>query len=131
MSRRLNLASGHCYHLQLRAEAGGPVQLKVSDADDKPLMSQSLAPKANTSLSSKKICPKRTEAHRLILSGAGPVRAVAVRLVARPLARDPMFGVQAMPFSPEDEPCFLVKNARSRRFVCGGWLGVSGARRKK
>ena len=132
MSARLNLARGHCYHLQLRAEAGGPLQLTVSDADEKTLLAQSLSPKANSSQSSDKICPRRTEAHRLILSGAGQARAVAWRLVARPLGRGPMARLMmSTTGSPELEPCLMVKNARSKRYVCGGGLvGVGGARRK-
>ena len=85
LSARLKLAQGSCYHLQVRAETGSPLRFKVSDADDKTLLSQSLSPKRSRAISSEKICPRRTEAHRLILSGAGPVRVVAWRLVGKPL----------------------------------------------
>lgn len=88
LAARLKLASGHCYHLQLRVETGGKLRLEVSDADDKKLLSQSLSPRADTSQASRKICPRRTEVHRLVLSGSGPSRAVAWRLVARPLGDD-------------------------------------------
>jgi hypothetical protein len=87
LTARLNLAKGHCSQLQVRAAASGDLKLKVLDADGKPLFKQVLKAEEDQLLVSKKVCPARTESHRLVLSAEGNPRAVAWRLVAHPLTR--------------------------------------------
>lgn len=87
LTARLNLAKGHCSQLQVRAAASGDLKLKVLDADGKPMFEQVLKAEEGRLLVSKKVCPARSEAHRLFLSAEGDVRAVAWRLVAPPQTR--------------------------------------------
>ncbi len=117
LTARLNLAKGHCSQVQVRAGATGELKLKVLDADGKPLLEQALAAEEERPLASRRICPKRTEAHSLTLSAAGEARAVAWRLVARP-SYSHYGGPQGTTDAPELVPCLSPTRARSPRLVC-------------
>lgn len=128
LSARLNLARGRCYRVQVRAAAAGELRLRVTDPDDKPRLSQTLRAQEERPLVSDTICPRATEAHRMVLRGKGPRRAVAWRLIDAPLGRGPAVEMmRATQGSPELAPCLRVSARKSGRLVCPGGL-VGGVR---